>query len=145
MAEVAKLEGVGKSTITTWLREESSEKNASQSSTRHTSEEKFQIIMETFALNEAELSEYARKNGLFVADIKKWKENCISANEKKQKLSAVEKKSLEESLKREKELIKTNKSQEKELIRNKEALAEAAALLLLSKKAKAIWGEPEDE
>jgi len=34
---------------------------------------------------------------------------------------------------------------EKELTRKEKALAEAAALLVLRKKANAIWGEPEDE
>ena len=33
---------------------------------------------------------------------------------------------------------------EKELQRKEKALAEAAALLVLSKKANAIWGDPED-
>ena len=36
------------------------------------------------------------------------------------------------------------KKLEKELQRKEKALAEAAALLVLSKKANAIWGEPED-
>jgi transposase len=36
------------------------------------------------------------------------------------------------------------KQLEKELARKEKALAEAAALLILSKKAQAIWGESED-
>ena len=34
---------------------------------------------------------------------------------------------------------------ERELRRKEKALAEAAALLVLQKKAQAIWGDPEDE
>ncbi len=34
---------------------------------------------------------------------------------------------------------------QKELDRKEKALAEAAALLVLRKKANAIWGDPEDE
>jgi hypothetical protein len=34
---------------------------------------------------------------------------------------------------------------ERELRRKEKALAETAALLVLQKKARAIWGEPEDE
>ena len=40
---------------------------------------------------------------------------------------------------------KERKKLEKELQRKEKALAEAAALLVLSKKANAIWGDPEDE
>lgn len=40
---------------------------------------------------------------------------------------------------------KERKKLEKELQRKEKALAEAAALLVLSKKANVIWGDPEDE
>lgn len=40
---------------------------------------------------------------------------------------------------------KERRKLEKELQRKEKALAEAAALLVLSKKANAIWGESEDE
>lgn len=113
---VAQAEQVGKSTITTWLREAKEPENTSKHSCKPTFEEKFCIVMETIGLNEAELAEYALKQGLFVADIKEWQKNCFSANEKKTKLSKEEKDSYEEALKREKSLIKINESQEKELI-----------------------------
>ncbi len=148
ISQVSRLEKINKSTIHGWVKQaENRQNNISPSSgaKEWSSEEKFLVVMETYSLNEAESAEYARKKGIFLTDIKKWKENCFSANEKKVKISKDEKKTLEDTLKREKELIKTNKSQEKELIRKEKALAEAAALLILSKKAKAIWGESEDE
>ena len=40
---------------------------------------------------------------------------------------------------------KERRKLEKELQRKEKALAEAAALLVLSKKANAIWGDSEDE
>ena len=40
---------------------------------------------------------------------------------------------------------RTNKQLQKELDRKEKALAETAALLVLRKKAGAIWGEDEDE
>jgi len=40
---------------------------------------------------------------------------------------------------------KKNRYLEKELNRKEKALAETAALLVLKKKAQALWGEPEDE
>ncbi len=44
-----------------------------------------------------------------------------------------------------KESEKERKKLEKELLRKDKALAETAALLVLSKKAHAIWGDKEDE
>ncbi|WP_252606605.1 hypothetical protein [Alcaligenes faecalis] len=40
---------------------------------------------------------------------------------------------------------KKSRKLEKELLRKERALGEAAALLTLSKKAQAIWGDGEDE
>jgi len=40
---------------------------------------------------------------------------------------------------------KRSRKLEKELLRKERALAEAAALLTLSKKAQAIWGDGEDD
>jgi transposase len=101
-------------------------------------EEKFSVVLETMTLNEIQLSEYCRKNGLFPELITEWKEACMQANdivEHKNKTLAEEKK---QSDKRVKEL-------ERELRRKDKALAETAALLVLSKKAYAIWGEEEGE
>ena len=40
---------------------------------------------------------------------------------------------------------KENKNLKKDLNRKEKALAETAALLVLKKKAREIWGEPEDD
>lgn len=72
---VSRQENIAKSTIKGWVDKEKSqekENNNAKSSTQPTSEEKFHIVMETFPLNEAELAEYARKQGLFLADIEEW-------------------------------------------------------------------------
>ena len=95
-------------------------------------------MLETSPLNVAELAEYCRKKGLFAEQIEQWKQACMSANasaieqEKQQKLqSRADKKHI--------------KRLETDLRRKERALAEAAALLILRKKANAIWGESEDE
>ena len=82
--------------------------------------------------------EYAREKGIFVDDIKLWRDACISANGSVAKEAAMYKKELKSS---EKEI----KRLEKELNRKNAALAETAALLVLRKKADAIWGDPGDE
>ena len=45
----------------------------------------------------------------------------------------------------EKQLRKENSTLRKDLNRKEKALAETAALLVLKKKAQAIWGEPEED
>lgn len=68
-------------------------------------------------------------------NIKTWKEQCLKANQN----ALEDPQSLKISLKEEKS---RNKKLEKELQRKEKALAETAALLILRKKADAIWGSP---
>ena len=89
-------------------------------------------------MNEADLAEYARKKGLFVEQIRAWRDACVNANGGIAKEAARLNQELKDSQKERKKL-------EKELQRKEKALAETAALLVLAKKANAIWGDPEDE
>ena len=79
------------------------------------------IVVETASLNEAELAEYARKKGLYVEQIKAWKDACMNANGGIAKEAARLNRELKDSQKERKKL-------EKELQRKEKALAEAAAL-----------------
>ncbi len=101
-------------------------------------QDKFLIVLETASMNETELAEYARKKGLYVEQIKSWKDACMNANGGIAREAARLNKKLKDSEKERRKL-------EQELRRKEKALAEAAALLVLSKKANAIWGDPEDE
>lgn len=89
-------------------------------------------------MNETDLAEYARKKGLYVDQIKAWRDACMNANGGVAREAARLNKELKNSEKERKKL-------EKELQRKEKALAEAAALLVLSKKANAIWGDREEE
>lgn len=97
---------------------------------------KLAAVIQTAALNEAERSEYCRKHGLYPEQIEAWKATFESADPaddgpaSKALLAAERKK---------------NRRLERELRRKEKALAEAAALLTLSKKAQAIWGTNEDD
>lgn len=102
------------------------------------SEDKFAVVLETAALNETELSEYCRKKGLYPEQVSAWRTACMNANAQ----AAEQRRLLGEERKQDKKTIKTL---ERELNRKEKALAEAAALLVLSKKTRAIWGEPEEE
>ena len=89
-------------------------------------------------MSETELAEYARKKGLYVEQIKAWRDACMNANGGVAQEAARLTKEL-------KAAERANKQLQKELDRKEKALAETAALLVLRKKADAIWGDPEDE
>ena len=89
-------------------------------------------------MNEAVLAEYCRGKGLFAEQVADWREACQQANEG----PAERNRELREQGKSDRKEIKQLK---KDLQRKEKALAEAAALIILRKKAQAIWGEPEDD
>jgi len=102
------------------------------------SEDKFAIVLEAASLNEAELAEYCRQKGLYVEQIAAWRKACLQANAN----SVAQAKAQREQGKKDRKQIK---KLERELDRKDKALAEAAALLILQKKAQAIWGDGEAE
>ena len=141
VSKVAKEEGLPEQTLRTWLKRARKEGHPAPGKAANTDEwstqDKFLTVVETASLNEAELAEYARKKGLYVEQIKSWRDACMNANGGVAKEAARLNQELKESEKERKKL-------EKEIQRKDKALAEAAALLVLSKKAQAILGDPED-
>ena len=101
------------------------------------SEDKLAVVFETMPFNEADLSEYCRSKGLYAEQIEQWKQAALSGYQrpiKKTKHNTLEHKKEQKKIKR----------LEAELRRKDKALAETAALLVLSKKCQAIWGESEE-
>ena len=88
-------------------------------------------------MNGADLAEYCRKRGLYLAQISAWRAACEQANDWDRASTARLGQATKEERKRIKDL-------ERELARKEKALAETAALLVLRKKAHAIWGDAED-
>ena len=142
ITKIAKEEGLSEQTLRNWRDKARKEGYAAPgtdaSPDNWSTQYKFLIVVETASLNEAELAEYARKKGLYIEQIKAWKDACMNANGGIAKEAVRLNQELKDSQKERKKL-------EKELQRKEKALAEAAALLVLSKKANAIWGDPEDE
>ena len=101
-------------------------------------EDKLAVVIETAALNEQQLSEYCRSKGLFPEQIQRWREAAVCGAGGPARLSAAEQRELQAERKKTRQL-------EKELQRKEKALAEAAALLVLQKKARAIWGDDGDD
>lgn len=141
ISKVAREEGISEQTLRNWrdkARKEGRPAPGKDSTTEEWStQDKFLVVVETAGFNESELAEYARQKGLYVEQIKSWRDACMNANGGVAKEAARLNRELTESEKERRKL-------EKEVQRKDKALAEAAALLVLSKKANAIWGEPED-
>ena len=133
---------VPRTTIYQWIKKaEADNKKTSinhKPTSKWTSEDKFHAVLETAPLTEAELAEYCRRKGIYADEVKSWRNQCLKANLDEKE----DPKELKDSLEAEKEL---NKELKRELRFKEKALAETAALLILRKKANAIWGDPEED
>ena len=98
-----------------------------------TARDPFTAVIETAALNGSERAGYGRKRGLTPQQITAWRTACESATdwagERSPQQAAADREARREA-----------RALERELQRRESALTEIAALLTLSKKARAIWG-----
>ncbi|WP_232209254.1 IS3 family transposase [Alkalilimnicola ehrlichii MLHE-1] len=130
--EVAAEEGISAATIYLWR------KQARQSGQLlpeggcdpegWSSRDKFNAVLETASLSEAELAEYCRRRGLYPEQVRRWRLACEQGNDLSQAASQREGDALKQERKRSRKL-------QRELKRKEAALAETAALLTLRKKA----------
>jgi len=131
--------GIPISTLKNWKNKYCKNKGFTLSKNKLKAEEKFNIVILTASMSEAEKSEYCRKNGIYPEDIEQWKEDCITACGDGSGTKSKRDRKVERKLEQETKRLK------KELTRKEKALAETAALLVLKKKADALWGVQEDE
>ncbi|MBF5058496.1 transposase IS3/IS911 family protein [Alcanivorax sp. 521-1] len=140
--EVAEAEGISTASLYNWRRQarEQGEILPSRGSApeQWSSEDKFRVVLETAAMNEAAFSAYCRERGLYPEQVEAWRASCMSANAKTGEHDAQSRQARKQEQKRVKKL-------ERELRRKDKALAETAALLTLSKKAEAIWGRNDED
>ena len=139
--QLAQEEGISEATLHKWRAEARLKgqlmPDADAGPEGWSSRDKFAAVLETAALNESELGEYCRKRGLYSAQIAAWRLACEQANDWDRASSARLGRVTKEEKRRIKDL-------ERDLARKDRALAETAALLVLRKKASAIWGGDED-
>ena len=136
--ELVRETGIPKDTLYTWRSQARKGCAPAQLNTSRelSSEEKFNIVLETASLNEVELGEYCRRKGLFPQMISAWQETCKQAHD------PLAPKADRTTIRAQKEAIKRLKE---ELRYKEKALAEAAALLILQKKVRTLWEDPEGE
>jgi len=143
VAEVASEEGICTATLFNWRNAARAKgqlmPDSDEPADQWSSAEKFAIVLESAALTETEFGEFCRKRGVMPAQVVRWRESCAGANEP---VPRAQRRRENAELRTEQ---KKTKQLEKELARKEKALAETAALLVLRKKANAIWGSGEDE
>lgn len=132
--EVARDVGISAVTLDCWLKDAQSRPARSRS---WTAAARLEAVIETAAMNEAQKSAWCRQHGVFAADLDQWRSSAMNAlaTPEEQRASPQATRS---DRKRIKEL-------ERDLLRKDRALAETAALLVLSKKVAAIFNKGEAE
>lgn len=98
---------------------------------------RFEAVITTAAMNEASKSAWCREHGVYPAELDRWRSSCTTALADPQDAPASAQ-ATRADRKRIKEL-------ERDLLRKDRALAETAALLVLSKKVAAIFNKDGDE
>ena len=139
--EVAQQEGISAATVYKWRKEAREQgrclPNAGDGgSAVWSSKDKFAAVLETAAMNGADMAEYCRRRGVYPEQIAAWRQDCeqaASLSQQERRQEALEAKTQRERI----------RELERDLRRKNAALAETAALLTLSKKARAIWGDEE--
>ena len=96
-------------------------------------QERLRVVMEASRLTDAELGELLRREGLHEEVLAQWRAAVLEALQPSPSVRARggDKKRI--------------KHLERELLRKDKALAEAAALIILKKKAQSIWGDGADD
>ena len=116
--------GVSHASLSRWLRESRMMTPMAKykNKKKWTTAEKLRVIVESTQLNDEELGEFLRREGLHQVELDQWRqaaEAAVSNSSKRKKVSSE---------------VKRIKELEPELRRKEKALAEAAALLILKKK-----------
>ena len=88
-------------------------------------------------MSETDFGQFCRKHGYLASTVEQWAD-WFSKNP-----DAVNKKAHDSTVSALSEMQKLNAQQAREITRKDKALADAATMLLLSKKAEAIWGAKE--
>ena len=142
IATLSKQEGISEATLYNWRKQLRQEGRPvpehDRTSENWSAQTKFAVVVETAAMTEIELAEYCRSKGLYPDQVKAWRDTAIASQDESQQATAA-------SQQQGRDYRKQIKRLETDLARKEKALAEAAALLILQKKMRALWEGGEDE
>ena len=131
---VAREVGIGAGTLERWRDDAQSRPARGRA---WTALARLEAVITTAAMNEAGKSAWCREHGVYPAELSQWRASCTAALASPEETRASPQ-ATRQDRKRIKEL-------ERDLLRKDRALAETAALLVLSKKVAAIFNKGEDE
>jgi len=132
--EVAREVGVGAQTLERW-RSDALSRPARERS--WTAPARLEAVIATTAMDEAARSAWCREHGLYAQELQRWRDSATQALAEPEEARASPQQTKQDR-RRIREL-------EREVRRKDKALAETAALLVLSKKVSAIFNKGEDE
>lgn len=144
VSDIARRAGIPKGTLFGWLYQAKLESMSSRGkkkrtrgrprkSIRWSAEVKLRILTESAGLSDEELGAFLRKEGLHEADLQQMREAALEGLDPPKRLQGLTPEQEE------------NRRLRRELKRKEAALAETAALLVLSKKYRAIMGDAADD
>ena len=127
--------GIHQTTLSEWKRKAVMRKSSTPARRPQdwTAQEKLEVLLEAASFSEEELGGFLRRRGLHQAHLKTWREEVFKAlqsDSRKSSQGPAQKRRIREL--------------ERELHRKEKALVEASALLMLQKKARAIWEDEGD-
>ena len=131
---VAREMGIGAGTLERWREDAQSMPALGRA---WTAAARLEAVITTAAMAEAGKSAWCRQHGVYPAELDKWRTSATAALAEPEEARASPQ-ATRQDRKRIKEL-------ERDLLRKDRALAETAALLVLSKKVAAIFNKGEDE
>ncbi len=132
--------GMAQGTLSRWLLRAGTlgavkKKKPGTASRQRGAQEKFRLFLEAFGLEGEERGAFLRREGLHEAELAQWRamfEAALAGPSREATRDRAEDRRQIQDLRR-------------ELHRKDKALAETAALLVLQKKARAIWGAEDDD
>ncbi len=126
--------GVSVATLERWRAQALAEPEQQR---RWTAAARLEAVIATAAMDEAAKSAWCREQGIYPSELARWRESAAAALAEPEEARASPQQTRRDQ-RRIKEL-------ERQLKRKDKALAETAALLVLSKKVSAVFGEGADE
>ena len=134
LEELSREAGVGVGTLERWREEVQSRPARGRA---WTASGRLEAVITTAALSEAGKSAWCREHGVYPAELDRWRASCTTA--------LADPEDVRASPQATRASAKRIKALERDLLRKDRALAETAALLVLSKKVAAIFNKGEDE
>ncbi|CAK6690144.1 transposase [Synechococcus sp. CBW1107] len=143
VAEIARSTGITTQTLYNWRGQWQKQGQlvpaTSKAPEQWAAADKLAAVIQSAALSGPELGVFCRERGLYPKQLARWRQAAEDANGP----SAPSMADQRELQRRNQELIRQNRKLERELQKKEKALAEAAALLMLSNKLDQLW--PLDE